>query len=295
MPTYEASMIFHNGGGQGWSETFYRTSNDSKAALDALAELADERVKILADNYWIQALRVSDVAISGDARLDRGDATDLLGGQNYAHGNAGAGAYWELAARVTLRINDLHRWKYFMRGLPQAWIGNSGEEAASITGAGEAAVREYLANITNGEWEGRYQDDDPALEFKIRDIQTQDPENYYQVIVAGDATPPGGLSEGDTVNVLLGREKSKYPRLGGLQKAWDIGTFAGLVDTWAFTVLHTAPSTLLKYRGSGRVRVLNWAYGTIAETELDIQLSDRDTGRRLFLQAGRDSATREVF
>lgn len=71
MPYFKVSYIF-NRGRLGWSESWHIQENDSKSAIEFAKENVPYRKKLLGSYAHLEGIRVSDVAVVGDARTYTG-------------------------------------------------------------------------------------------------------------------------------------------------------------------------------------------------------------------------------
>src|SRR5262245_14297741 len=115
MPTYQVTFIF-NSERQGWAETFYFTGSSSDAAMAAALPVGQARIKLLGNTHQLEAIRVSDVNILGDSKVD-----ESLNNQNIITVPSGARDNVSSAVLGRATAEDKYRRQIWVRGMPDAY------------------------------------------------------------------------------------------------------------------------------------------------------------------------------
>jgi hypothetical protein len=145
MPLF-SGIVFHEGGGAGWSSVYYIDASALPAAQTKLNAIAVAECGIMADAVTIPACRLSDVQIRGDGFL-----FVPLTAQGQLVTGAGKLIDFDLAARFEFwDASFTHRVNHFIHGLRAADVDNDANKrqilATSYTVL--AAITTYINAVT---------------------------------------------------------------------------------------------------------------------------------------------------
>lgn len=271
MPTYKATFVF-NQGRLGWSESWYLEQSNSDFALAQAGSLAALRQKLLASGVNLEYIRVSDVAIAGDANvklIDEWGTTQI----------DGADTPWN-AIYVRIQAGDQYRRQMWLRGVPDAWIAPTlGNPASNVwPGALTSALDKFVAKLKNVPFKLKVISKDTG-DIVEKDI-TSITEDGSHRIVFGIAGLTGAVNDTFRVKKFSGPDKAQ------LNGVYTIVSNSGtaVVVPKKYADLESPPEDS---GGKAVARVIK--YKDITDGTL-IRLAKRNTGRAFFAPAGRRRA-----
>lgn len=270
MPDYYGSHIF-NWRARGWSENFLISTDSSDAAFQSLELLANLRRVMLAAEVTLEALRISDIAIDGDAEVRRVNYDGQGGSQDLAVINIESSAKIRCGtSSKAYRLVDLH-------GFPDDWVeDNAVKQISEPTAIFRQHLDAYAAGLINRDY--RIEAIDKSLPKRGVHAANVDPDNanrtvFYTVL-------PHGMAVGDTCK-LYGLPRYPwckfFPRL----------TVTAVTEL-TFTVAVTKPDASFPTTPIYVRKIVETLQPIV--TAAFAVLGKRDVGRAFFVPRGRAPA-----
>jgi len=273
MATFACTFIF-NWARQGWSETFYHTDSDIDTAMNAAILLSGSRYPLLGKPAYLEAIRVSDVAVLRDSKVhfpSVNQSTSSLTADTVSN-----------AWLVRIESGALYRRSFFLRGVPDSWIQYTPEAALPIiAGAFASAFTTFREQLINGNWQLKVFDKVAGAAQAV-DVLALEQSLLGWVTVS--LAVPAGVVPGQTVR-LAGFDHvntATKKLLNGTHKVVSIEASDITINLkWADLV---SPSDFIM----GKLYRHITTYVAITKANL-VYPRARQTGRAFFVPAGRRS------
>lgn len=267
-------MVFA-AGANGWTETWYTTAGDRTTAVQRCNALAMPRVQMLGFGCRYEATRVSDIAIQFDSYL----SSNLIA---QPPGGAGALAPVENArddvwTAMLLNITSgIYRRSFLMRGLPddEVYLGLDGVMRFA-PGFG-IKLQAWGTALEQNQFALRCIDRSAANPLQMVTTVSEDPQTAtYRFTIPGLV-----LAVGDEF-IVYNSNNPPILKANGTHRVQSIGA-SGEITT--YTPWDGGVSFIYRGLGSARKKVI--IFPTIDGSEYR-SIRKRDTGRRIFVTAGR--------
>lgn len=268
------TTLFFNQNRWGWTETYYAVKSGLGDALVAANTLARARRKLMGRGSSIEAIRVSDVTVSGDSLV------------LFAADAGGWGSSSELqcdtpwnAWLARLSTGAMPRRSLYLRGIPDDWTTIEENGKAANVNAEFKKAWQGLVNVLFSEPYYLRALDKRVLTspvYKIEDITVNDAK-YVVLKVTGNA-----LAVQDRVTVA-NVKGDPVPRINGEQIVKEV---AGANVT---LMVKDTSGIAYNYFGKGTIRKRLYTLSPITDAALERPVK-KSTGRAFFGTRGRRSA-----
>ena len=270
MAIFKATMIF-NAGRQGWTESFYLTAADYASADPRMIALAAARIPMLGLGASLEAYRLSNEAIFGDA---------LTVPYSYGDNGSNAGLARDVAntcALMRVQATDLYRRTVTIRGVPDEWVYYTvADNSMSLKRELLQAMTVFgIALVTNSFQIKSVSKDDADVALKKLDNATVDPVKGVRIVPLGG----NNYANGDVVRI----SKARGTNMQFVNGTWTV-TEAGALDFFIRSYPPNPPGIL--YLDSGEIRRKRPAYTNINRAS-PLRPASRKTGRAFFVPRGR--------
>jgi hypothetical protein len=273
VPTFQGTMFFTHGV-QGWSETWYSDKGDAPTAFASFKNVALTRTKMLSAQAFLTFLRVSDIALRGDATVQSFDGT-TTDKDAYTATSDVVGVGWY----ARFQSGSLYRRSLFLRGEPD----DSFKLASNLSQYRDArpspafsqAFDTFVSTLTQEGWGLRVLKRDagnPSL--GVRDVTLEVGGTLRYILDVPDAN----FAEGS--RIVLYKLNKLYPELVGRAQ------IKTKIATTYVLHTHAAGSPIATYKGGALVRQEVLIPGPITSGFL-IRPAIRQTGRPSYLTRGR--------
>lgn len=269
MADFKVQFLFSLGR-YGWSETYYCTTSNHTETEKKARELARIRAEGLAESVYIEAIRISDEDIKGDALL-----VPVQLGRRTAATSGKPPDVPQTSWYMRIQSANLYRRQLHIRGIPDEWT----EAVTDFVTAGSAwapadsllkFATKYGAYLVANEWKMKVNERGAGNEPRQIANAVRNPESGVWTITAAVADWP-----------VTG--KCRVSRLPGLEALWGIQKYTAT----AANTIRIAPSLNAgEWFNGGEITLQKNIYVDIDSAVLQ-RVSNRKTGRPFFLTRGR--------
>jgi hypothetical protein len=262
---------FFNAQKEGFSESWYITSNSAQAAMNSALGVAPSRAAMIGTNAFIEATRVSDETIIGDSLIDFTPFSPTGAASTLTHDQAAAA----ILCRVSAQAN-LYRRQLWLRAIPDVWIQfDVATDQFKIDPTLTGLITLFESRIVLQQFQLRVVDKSfiGAPAFVISDVQASPIAGFTRVSTIG-------VNYADAVNVRI--KKCKFVTPFALNGSWTtFNTGVGFFD-----VRLPFPVVNPQYLGQGVVRIRSPIYVNVEGIQYE-RPATRRTGRAFFVPRGR--------
>lgn len=275
MPEYKGTMIF-GWGAQGWSESWYAIKPDQGDAFRSFQKVAEQRAKMLGKQSFLQAFKISDLSVRGDAVLEPMASEVEVGSVNQASDAVWLGWYCRFEAGAGSRR------QLFLRGQPDAAYSAAAQQSALTVrpeAAFKSAFEKYVSVVKKEKWGLRVIDPNANPLRVVKKIEIINPPARQGIQLTFDNA--GDVPVG--TELLLYRMAS-VPLLSHKERVHSTNPPTSSAELF----LLGTPLQVQGYSGKGLVRINRTAIVPITDGAI-LRIGKRDTGRAFFVTAGRQS------
>lgn len=268
VPTYKIDFIF-DGERCGWIETWYKEATGIDVVMANAGTLALVRVAMLSKANKLSWIRASDVTVTHDSSVR--STRDSFGQKTNAKPDTNAP--W--SGWLTRWYGTPQMWRHLVvRGAPQGMVADGPDGLPIPTAAFLEWFSSYRSAILQNGWLINAQDHVAENTNKKQAENVTRAENGRYLISATGH----GLTTFDEVKIT-GKAKKQFKCING---TWTVF----VIDANSFEIGQEAPATLPPYLGGIYFTRRIKGFFTLTKGEW-VNYSKRDTGRPLFLRAGR--------
>jgi len=264
---YKVNFLF-GFGKQGWSETYYHQATANVDVVNFSKALAQERKRLMAYGPVLEAIRVSDDAVKGDAQLI---PSNIVGTGSV--GDMPCDKI-ETAWYVRLEAGFFYRRQLHLRGLPDDWTTSAEFAGPGIwqpTPAFKAAAERFCAYVVDNQWLIRVKQRGAENEDRLVTNAVRDDNDIWTIT--------GDFADWPQFGKCIGLRDLEVPQLYGEQR---------YVATAVNTIKIQPKIGGGAWGVGGHFRLVKIVYEDITTAAL-IRASNRKTGRPFFLTRGRAS------
>jgi hypothetical protein len=274
MARFKVTMFFREGA-NGWTESWYTSeSYDSTSAMTALLDVAMQRMLMLGQGAYVDAVRVSETD-----RLRAAVTRQLNAMPVTATGYAD---YPSAAIIGEVRGDDPYKKVYYLRGFPDDWVvkGAAGGDPEVV--AGKSLFKDYCSKLNQHEFQFKVTQKGGiiGLGVEIKGFKAG-PDNL--IVTA----PALGAAEGARVSIK--KVKAPSSEMGRrVNKTFKVLAVAG--DDYTLQTPIAFHPDFARYAG-GKAFLKIPDFTTVSQGDLQ-RPGERRAGRIFFVPRGRRSAKR---
>lgn len=268
MPVFKVDFIY-DGERCGWIETWYKEATGIEIAMANAGTLALTRVQMLSKATQLAWIRVSDVTVTHDVSI-RSTRTEFGQKTNAKPDNNSPWSGWLTRWFATPQI-----WRHLVvRGAPDGMAPDGPDGHAIPSPAFLDWLQSFRSALVQNDWMIHAQDHvvEAAAKKQAENV-TRAASGRYLITATGH-----GLATFDTVKIT-GKAKKQFPCINGTKTVF-------VIDANSFEIGQEAPESLPVYLGGVFFAKRSMNYFVVTKGDY-VNYSKRDTGRPLFLRAGR--------
>lgn len=272
MAEFKLTLIF-NAERRGWTESFYMDYSSYATADVAAQALLEKRIPLLGIGAKVEAYRLSDIAVAGDALLYTPPVNNVINNQTQLVRDVP-----EVAALARIQATDNYRRQLWLRGIPDDWASwNQTVGVWNVDPDFKAKFDAFAAILTNRQFKVY------AISKAPADVRSIKITNLTTVVTATEISAPGHtFVVGDKVRV----KGCKGVNASLVNGVWDV--FAVTLDT--FTVRNNIPPGTAYFYSGGGVAMRQFKKMFQIDRCTFERIAKRDTGRAFFVPRGRRKA-----